>query len=71
MRIPQSLPSRPKRGDGARRPLVSPATANRSSAAEIDSGDRGLSPAACCAEACIKTPLGKICHCVLDLPICP
>ena len=32
----------------------------------------GLEPAACCAEACVNIPfVGRVCHCVLDLPICP
>jgi hypothetical protein len=32
----------------------------------------GLSPAACCAEACVNVPIvGRVCHCVLDLPVCP
>ena len=31
-----------------------------------------LAPAACCAEACVNIPfVGRVCHCVLELPICP
>lgn len=30
-----------------------------------------IKPQACCAEVCVKTPFGKVCHCTLDLPICP
>ena len=24
-----------------------------------------------CAQACINTPFGQVCHCVLELPFCP
>lgn len=31
-----------------------------------------LAPAACCAEACANIPfVGRVCKCVLELPICP
>ena len=33
---------------------------------------RQIAPAACCAEACVNVPfVGRVCHCVLDLPVCP
>lgn len=32
----------------------------------------GVKPAGCCAEECVNIPfVGRVCHCVLDLPICP
>ena len=31
---------------------------------------QGLTPAGCCAKQCIQTPLGEVCHCVLDTPFC-
>ena len=60
MRIPKNLPvarsERPASGNHR------PATSARDQ----------LAPAACCAEACVNVPLvGRVCHCVLDLPICP
>ena len=34
--------------------------------------DEGLAPAACCAEVCANVPfVGRVCHCALELPICP
>jgi hypothetical protein len=31
---------------------------------------KGLEPAGCCAQACIDTPLGRVCHCVAEAPFC-
>jgi hypothetical protein len=60
MRIPKELPA-----------ARSERTASGNHRPEIDA--RGhLAPAACCAEACVNIPfVGRVCHCVLDLPVCP
>ena len=58
MRIPDRMPARTARSDGAAFSIKEPA--------------QGIAPAACCAEACVNVPfVGRVCHCVLDLPICP
>lgn len=60
MRIPIELPA---------------ARTNRSASSNSrnETASQGhLAPAACCAEACVNIPfVGRVCHCVLDLPICP
>lgn len=65
MRIPQNMPSR----------TAAPGPASSSSAhangAQRNSGG-GLAPAACCAETCVNIPFrGRVCHCILELPVCP
>lgn len=60
MRIPNELPvARSKR--------------SASGNSRNETGSQGhLAPAACCAEACVNIPfVGRVCHCVLELPICP
>ena len=63
MRLPERMPHRAARSD------------RTSAGIKIDSPNekpQGLSPAACCAEACVNIPfVDRVCHCVLDLPICP
>lgn len=60
MRIPKDLPA---------------ARSERSASGNCrnDAGSQGhLAPAACCAEACANIPfVGRVCKCVLELPICP
>jgi hypothetical protein len=64
MRLPIRMPTRPSVEDHAVPSRAKPGPANTPSA--------GLSQAACCAEACVNVPfVGRVCHCVLDLPICP
>jgi hypothetical protein len=62
MRVPTWTPARPIReAPGIR---VYGAVAQAADNASIE-------PAACCAEVCVNTPFGRICHCALDLPVCP
>jgi len=30
----------------------------------------GVTPQGCCAEACVNTPLGQVCHCVASSQWC-
>jgi hypothetical protein len=63
MQLPERMPLRSELSERA------PAAINTD--ARTEKAD-GLSPAACCAEACVNVPfVGRVCHCVLDLPICP
>jgi hypothetical protein len=57
MKLPEEMPARPKRSEpGDRR---------------RQSGSKPVvQPAGCCAKQCIQTPLGEVCHCVLDTPWC-
>lgn len=65
MRIPQRMPARATASGPA------PSSSVPAGNSQRDAGS-GLSPAACCAEACVNIPfVGRVCHCVLDLPICP
>jgi hypothetical protein len=64
MRIPFEMPTR---ADDERMPRAVNATDALSSSTE-----RALvEPAACCAEACVTILGQRICHCVLELPVCP
>jgi len=63
MRLPERMPLRSEH--------PSRAPADIKSDARNEKAD-GLSPSACCAETCVNVPfVGRVCHCVLDLPICP
>jgi hypothetical protein len=63
MRLPERMPLRSEHSE--RTPGDSNSDARTEKA-------EGLSPAACCAEACVNVPfVGRVCHCVLELPICP
>lgn len=64
MRIPQRMPARATPSAGV------PSSANSTSPSRAADGQ--VSPAACCAEACVNIPfIGRVCHCILDLPVCP
>jgi len=59
MRMPDRMPARTARSDGAAFSIK-------------DQPAQGIEPAACCAETCVNVPfVGRVCHCVLELPICP
>jgi hypothetical protein len=61
MQMPNALPSRP---------LQSETKARHRGHQKRETNT--LSPAACCAEACVNVPfVGRVCHCILDLPVCP
>ena len=63
MRMPDRMPARTARSN---RPAFS---INDPSA---PGWAQGIEPAACCAETCVNVPfVGRVCHCVLELPICP
>ena len=63
MRIPDRMPAAKQETQR----MLSPAADRR-----LTDFARQIAPAACCAEACVNVPLvGRVCHCVLDLPICP
>ncbi len=64
MRMPERMPAR---AIASERTLASVVRIDVRNDAE-----RPIVPAACCAEACVNIPfVGRVCHCVLDLPICP
>jgi hypothetical protein len=64
MRIPESMPVRPVRSERA--PTSSAGIAPRRAV------EHAIVPAACCAEVCVNVPfVGRVCHCALDLPVCP
>lgn len=29
-----------------------------------------IEPAGCCAQVCVDTPLGRVCHCAFESPFC-
>ncbi len=63
MRIPVNMPARNARS-------VGPPAMNAGS--RPPASEAHVAPAACCAEACVDVPfVGRVCHCLLDLPICP
>jgi hypothetical protein len=41
---------------------------NKTTNTLIDNG--GLVPDGCCTQACVNTPLGQVCHCVVASPFC-
>lgn len=57
MRIPEPMPAKQRDSESV-----------RGGSSGYSGG--GVEPAGCCAQACIDTPLGRVCQCVLDLPIC-
>ena len=63
MRIPDRMPARTARSDGAAFSIKDQPASGWA---------QGIEPAACCAETYVNVPfVGRVCHCVLDLPICP
>jgi len=66
MDLPKWTPPRPSEESYAIAALCGrAATMSTSQAARIE-------PAACCAEACVDLPfVGRVCHCILELPFCP
>jgi len=65
MQMPIETPSRPI--------VARFAAASRREECARKGPDTGtLAPAACCAETCANVPfVGRVCQCILDLPICP
>lgn len=77
MRLPERMPARVSRfeasinTDPSAKGSLETTGAVRGSR-DVETGGGGLSPAACCAQACVNVPfVGQVCHCVLDLPVCP
>jgi hypothetical protein len=65
MDLPRWTPARPSDESFAVAALFSTQSPMSTSQAQIE-------PAACCAEACVDVPfVGRVCRCILDLPICP
>lgn len=72
MHTPFAMPARPsiRRAASSTLPRVNPSRTPWERAVSPASPGSGIEPAGCCAEVCVDTPLGRVCHCVLDLPIC-
>ena len=61
MKMPTWAPSRPSDEHPSAR-----------SVRQVQATEIGLRPAGCCAQQCVDIPfVGRVCHCILDLPICP
>jgi hypothetical protein len=57
MRIPIEMPTRPLE--------LSPNAAFRTADQQAT-----IEPAGCCAQACVDTPFGRVCHCIAEAPFC-
>jgi hypothetical protein len=57
MRIPIEMPTRPLE--------LSPTAAVRTADQQAT-----IEPAGCCAQACVDTPFGRVCHCIVEAPFC-
>ena len=57
MRIPEEMPMKQRDSESARPDALS-------------SEAQGLTPAGCCAQVCIDTPFGRVCHCAFEAPFC-
>jgi hypothetical protein len=66
MKLPTMLPSRPCHADTSAH-VVQTHDRHRDAAR---SNHASVEAAGCCAQACINTPLGQVCHCVAEAPFC-
>ena len=57
MRIPIKMPTRPLE--------LSPNAA----VSTVDQ-QATIEPQGCCAQVCVDTPLGRVCHCAFEAPFC-
>jgi hypothetical protein len=57
MRIPIKMPTRPLE--------LSPHAAVSAADQQVM-----IEPSGCCAQVCVDTPLGRVCHCAFEAPFC-